>query len=130
MFIYLYLNICGVTQGNPLPPTLFNIVIDAVIRHWVTVVEPNEDGRERLGVSIQDLAAYFYAYDGLVTLNQLERLQRAFSILTGLFDRFGLRTNMRKTVSMACQPYHAPGRMSLEAYERQTTGTGKNLREC
>ena len=28
----------GVTQGDPLSPTIFNVVVDAVIRHWVTVV--------------------------------------------------------------------------------------------
>ena len=25
----------GVTQGNLLYPTIFNMVVDAVIRHWV-----------------------------------------------------------------------------------------------
>ena len=25
-----------VTQGNPLSPTIFNVVVDAVVRHWVT----------------------------------------------------------------------------------------------
>ena len=24
------------TQGDPLPPTIFNVVVDAVVRHWVT----------------------------------------------------------------------------------------------
>ena len=25
----------GVTQGDPLSPTIFNVVVDAVVRHWV-----------------------------------------------------------------------------------------------
>ena len=25
----------GVTQGDPLSPTLFNVVVDAVVRHWL-----------------------------------------------------------------------------------------------
>ena len=25
----------GVTQGDPLSPTVFNVVVDTVIRHWV-----------------------------------------------------------------------------------------------
>ena len=29
----------GVTQGDPLYPMLFNVAVDAVIRHWVAVVE-------------------------------------------------------------------------------------------
>ena len=91
---------CGMTQGDPLSPTLFNVVVDAFIRHWVTVVDPTEDGMERLGLQIRDLVWYLYADDGLVTLTQPERLQRAFDVLTGLFDWVSLRTNKRNTVSM------------------------------
>ena len=32
----------GFTKGNPLYPTFFNVVLDAVIRHWVTVAEPTK----------------------------------------------------------------------------------------
>ena len=34
----------GVTQGNPLYPTVFNMVVDTMIRKWVTVVETTEVG--------------------------------------------------------------------------------------
>ena len=27
----------GVTQGDPLSPTIFNVVVDLVVRHWVTM---------------------------------------------------------------------------------------------
>ena len=27
----------GVTQGYPLSPTIFNVVVDAVVHHWVTL---------------------------------------------------------------------------------------------
>ena len=27
----------GVTQGEPLSPTIFNVVVDTVVRHWVTM---------------------------------------------------------------------------------------------
>ena len=42
------------------------MVVNAVIRHWVTVVRPTEAGTGGLGLTIIDLAAYFYANDGLV----------------------------------------------------------------
>ena len=95
----------------------------------VTVVAPTKDGREGLGMSIQDLAAYFYAENDLVTLTQLERLQRVFDLLTGLLDRVGLRKNTKKTVSMACQPFHATGRVAPVAYGQWTTGTGPIFQE-
>ena len=28
----------GVTQGDPLSPTILNVVVDEVVRHWVTVM--------------------------------------------------------------------------------------------
>ena len=33
----------GVAQGDPLLPTIFNVVVDAVVRHWESLVE--ERGR-------------------------------------------------------------------------------------
>ena len=117
----------GVTQGYPPPPTIFSVVVEAVIRHWVAVVAATEEGMEGLGLLIWDLAEYFYANNGIVASNQPERLQREFEVLTGLLDRVGLRKNTRKTVSMDCQPCHALGRILVEEYERRTTGTRPNF---
>ena len=57
---------CGVTQGDPLSPTLSNVVVGAIIRHWVTVVAATKKGVEGLDLLIRDLAAYFYSGDGLI----------------------------------------------------------------
>ena len=57
-----------VKQGDPLSTTLFNVVVDAVILHRVTVVAPTKESMEGLGLLIWDLAAYFYAGDGLFAL--------------------------------------------------------------
>ena len=100
------------------------MVVDAVISHWVTVVAPTKEEIEGLGLSIQDLAAYFYADDGLVASTQPERLQREFDVLTGLFDQVGLRTNTRKTVIIACQPCHMPGSILVVVYVRLRRRTG------
>ena len=32
----------GMTQGDPLLPTMFNVVVDVVLRHWVSVVTEAE----------------------------------------------------------------------------------------
>ena len=45
------------TQGDPLPPNIFNMVMDAVIRHWVMVVTPTEAGMGGLGLIIIDQTA-------------------------------------------------------------------------
>ena len=120
----------GVTQGEPLSPIIFNVVVDVVILHWVKVVAPTEAVTGGLGLTIIDLAGYFYSNDGLVVSTQTERLQRAFYILTGLFNQVVICTNTAKTVGMVCQPYHAPGGMSEEAYASWATGQGPTFREC
>ena len=104
----------GMTQGKPLYPTLLNVVMDAIICHWVTVLAPTKEGREGLGLYIQDSETYFYANDGLVALTQPERIYRAFDVLSGLFDQVSLKTNTHKKVSIACQPCHTPERMLVE----------------
>ena len=39
----------GVTQGYPIPPTILNVVVDAVVRPWVSVmVEVAEERGERV----------------------------------------------------------------------------------
>ena len=42
-------------------PMIFNVVVDAVIYHWVMVVAPTADGLEGRDLSVGELAAYFYA---------------------------------------------------------------------
>ena len=89
----------GVTQGDPLSPTILNLVVNAVVRHWVTleVVEAEmwgEQGREG-----RHQATLFYTYDGMVALSDPRWLQWAFTTLVGLFDRVGLqKTWVRRSV--------------------------------
>ena len=35
----------GVTQGDPLSPTIFNVVVDAVVRHWVSWKRRRQRGK-------------------------------------------------------------------------------------
>ena len=59
----------GVTQGDPLYPTIFNVVVDAVVRHWVTGVISDAEERGDLGNKGRHQAALFYADDGMVALS-------------------------------------------------------------
>ena len=59
----------GFTQGDPLPPTIFNVVMDAVVRHWESLLVAERErvdssgdkgyGAHTAGRKIQD------QYDGL-----------------------------------------------------------------
>ena len=52
-----------------------------------------------------------------------------FNILTGLFDRVVLRTNISKHVGMVCQPCQAARVRLDEAYTRQMMGEGRIYQE-
>ena len=96
----------GVTQVDPLPPTIFNVVVDAVVRHWL---EGLQKATEQKGETGGDghFSAVFYADNRMVGASDPAWLLGAFSDLVAIFDRVGLRTNVDKTVSMACHPCRA-----------------------
>ena len=106
------------TQGDPLPPTLFNVVVDAVVQHWVHRVTEEAEARRETRREGRHQAALFYADNGMVVSSDPAWLQGAFTALVGLFDRVGLRKNVGKTVSMVCHPFQA-GR---ETEQRRHTG--------
>ena len=54
------------TQGDPLSPTIFNVVVDAVVRHWVNGVMEEAEARGETGQEGRHQAALFYAGDGMV----------------------------------------------------------------
>ena len=120
---------CGVTQGYPLSPTIFNVVVDAVVQHWVTVVVEGAEEQGERGHEGRKKAALFYAEDGMVASLDPRWIQGAFNTPVGLFDRVGLRTNIEKTVGMVCRPCQAAGNQLEAAYGRRITGEGPTYRE-
>ena len=120
----------GVTQGDPLSSTIFNVVVDAVVRHWVHRVMEEAEARGETGREGRHQAALFYANDGTVVSSDPAWLQGAFTALIGLFDRVGLRTNVWKTVRMVFHPRQAGvGNRTEEAYGRRITGEGRSYAE-
>ena len=115
----------GVTKGDPLPPTIFNMLVDAVVCHWVTLVAGKEEVPYGFGWLVQWLAAFFYVDSRLLAPPRPTRPQVALSVFTGLFDKVGLQTNINKIVVMVCQPFYIVDGHLEEAYTRRITGMGK-----
>ena len=80
------------------------MVVDAVVRHWVTGVIAYAEERGDLGNEGRHQAALFYADDGMVASSDPRWLQGVFNTLVGLFDRVGLRTNIGETVGIVFHP--------------------------
>ena len=112
----------GVMQGDPLSPTIFNVVVDALVRHWVSVTA--EGAEERGGYRKEGIHQnpLLYAYNVMVPSSDPQWIQGAFSTLVILLDRVGLWTNVRNTVGMVCCPCQAAGTQSEVTYERRMTG--------
>ena len=116
------------TQGDPLSPTIFNVVLDVVVRHWVTGVILGAEKRGERGKKGRHRATLLYADDGMVASSEPRWLQGAFNTLVGLFDRVVLRTNVRNTVGMVYCPCQAAENLSKAAYGRRITGEGPTYR--
>ena len=114
----------GVMQGYPLSPTIFNVVVDAVVRNWVTVMIAGAEERDE-----RHQAALLYLDDGMVALYDPLWLQGAFNTLVGLFDRVGLWNNVGKTVGMVLCPCQAAGNKLEAEYRRRIMGEGPPYRE-
>ena len=102
-------------QGDPLSPTILNVVVDAVVRHWIDGKVDETEEKGEMGREGRHQSAVFYTNDGMVVSLDPAWLQGAFSALVAIFDRVGLRTNFGKTVSMAYHPCRAGAGNQTEA---------------
>ena len=74
----------GVTQGYPLSPTIFNILVEAVMRQLMLLVSWGSGGRDSWGREVRHYANFFYSDDVLVALTDPVWLQVDFDTLIGL----------------------------------------------
>ena len=87
----------GVTQGGPLSPKLFNILVDAVAREWMRELrEGSQHNEAETAQLMASFFAVFYVDDAYLASRDPEFLQRALDILVDLFARVGLETNVQK----------------------------------
>ena len=115
---------CGVLQGNPLSPLLFNIYIDQVIRALEEKGQRRRDAGGRavpygiplprvgldpaviasinngFGEQADFLSNLFYADDGALFDGNARVLQEMLDFVTLLLSHLGLAVNTRKTKSM------------------------------
>ena len=73
----------GVTQEDPLSPTIFNVMVDVFLRNWASVVEEVEGdaGPESFGRDVHRLVAYLYAENGLLDFMRVERILQVFHVM-------------------------------------------------
>ena len=119
----------GVTQGDPLSPTIFNVAVDALVRHWFTVMVESVEERGGSRQEGRHQNPLLYADNGMVASLDPQWLQGGLSTLVSLFERVGLKNNVGKTVGMVCRQCQAAGTQLEAAYGRRMTGAGPSYWE-
>ena len=93
------------TQGGLILPTLFNVLIYNVVRHWLSMtVEYDTVIHNGLGRDLGQSVGVFYLIDVIIGLQDPEWQQGAFDILIGLFFWIVLMASAPKSKTMMCQP--------------------------
>ena len=76
----------GVTQGDPLSQTIFNLMVDVIIREWEWQLIEKGLGLD----NVRRLFAYCCADDWLLAARKPKQQQLAFNLQIALFDWVGL----------------------------------------
>ena len=119
----------GVMQGDPQPPSLFNVVVDTMIRHRLSGVYGSQVKERDLGVAISAKGAIFYAGNGWFLARDKAWLQGGSDKLIGCFEWVGMQMNATKTKAMVCNPRYLMGQEPKRSYSCHMTSVGGLFRE-
>ena len=107
----------GVRQGDIISPLIFNIMVDAVVRHW----------RSLQSCDTPEETSVFYADDGMQAGTDADAIEHSVGVLTKAFASIGLKMNALKTKFMVMEGGGGVGQISREAFERKHTGVGQSF---
>ena len=114
----------GTAQGGLTSPTPFNVAVESVIGHWLSLTINNHAANhDDIGEAVGHNLGVFYVNDGMIVSRNPGWLHKDINVLIGLFRRIGLEANISKSKTMifqmeksgtGCQRMHLPE----EAQER------------
>ena len=119
----------GLTQGDPVSPTIFIIVVDSVVRAVLLKVCVPQEAQHVFGWAAGEHNICFYAYDGWISGRNPIWVQTALTAMVRIFERVVLHTNLSKNNSMVCIPGFIWGHQGFEAYNWRDTGEGPTFWE-
>jgi hypothetical protein len=112
----------GVTQGDTPSPTIFNMVVDKIVRYWTAQLLEDTEAEIGGGSGWTKIASIFYADDGAITSHDADLTQQSINLLVNLFQRMNLGANTIKTTSMVCLPSSVQDHISRSAYDMRILG--------
>ena len=78
------------TQGEPVYPTLFNIIVDSVVRADLQEICGSQEAQLGFGWSTGEHNIFFYADDGRIAGQYPIWVQTSLMTLVRIFDRVSL----------------------------------------
>ena len=112
----------GTTQGGLISPTLFSLIVNNVLRNWITLtVEYQLVAHEGLGLVLGVCLGLFYVDNVVVGLLYPEWIQGALNVLICLVRGYRMLVNVTKSKAMTCQSGTLQSGISEEALGRQCT---------
>ena len=119
----------GVTQGNPEPPMIFNIVVYAVVRAVLEEVCSLQEAQNGMGWAVGERNLVFYADGRRIGGRYHEWVQDALTVMIDIFQRMGMEMNLGKTKAMVCIPMFIWGKWGELAYKRRKIGEKETFME-
>ena len=111
-----------ITQGYPVSPMIFNIVVEAVVKATLEVVCGPQEARHGMGWSAGKRSLIFYADNGMISGRDHIWVQDSLTVSVAMFRRMGLETNLDKTKAIVCTPGYIWVNFSGAAYKHRATG--------
>ena len=115
----------GVTQGYPFSPTIFNIVVDTVVRVVMLELFRPQEAHYGLVWAEGDHNIVFYLDDGRIAGHKPIWVQTTLTSVVRMFKRVGMQTNLGNTKSMAIYPgFHFGGNRGHQCTRGGKQGRG------
>ena len=112
----------GVTQGDPVSLTIFNIVVDAVVRAVLLEVCGPQEAHNGFGWLAGKNNICFYEDDGKIAGCNSIWMQTTLAAMVRMFERVGLPKNSGNTKAMVCTLGYILVEQGAAEYKRQETG--------
>ena len=93
-----------VTQGDPILPMIFKIVVDVMERAVLDVVCIPQEAQRGMGWAAGEINLVLYADGGRKAGRNHEWVQDALTVTVDMFRRMGLEANLEKIKAMVCTP--------------------------
>ena len=112
----------GVNQGDTVSQTIFNIVVDTVVKAVLLEFCRPQDAHHGLCWEAGGHSIILYADYGCIVGSNHIWVQKTITAVVRMFKRVGLLSNFGKTKVMVCTPGFIWGQQGIDTYKWRVTG--------